>query len=70
MTTGTVKRVEAHSNSGLIAAEDGSEYYFHRGGLKGPLKFDDLFGGERVQFEIESTKEGPRAVQVSKVSRN
>jgi cold shock CspA family protein len=70
MTTGTVKRVEATSNSGLIAAEDGNEYYFHRGGLKGPLTFDDLFGGERVQFEIESTKEGQRAVQVSKVSRN
>jgi cold shock CspA family protein len=66
MTTGTVKRVEASSGSGLIAAEDGSEYYFHRAGVKRPLTFDDLFGGERVVFEIEVHNQGPRAVEVSK----
>ena len=66
MTIGTVKRVEASSGSGLIAAEDGSEYYFHRAGIKHPLTFDDLFGGERVVFEIEAHKQGPRAVEVSK----
>jgi cold shock CspA family protein len=70
MNTGTVKRVEATSNSGLIVTEDGSEYPFNRGGLKGSLTFDDLFGGERVQFEIETSKEGARAVQVSRVSRS
>jgi cold shock CspA family protein len=66
MNIGTVTRVETSSGSGLIAAEDGSEYYFHRGGLKRPLTFDDLFGGERVVFEIEANKQGPRAVEVSK----
>jgi cold shock CspA family protein len=69
MVTGTVTRVEAHSGSGLIAAEDGNEYYFHRGGIKRPLEFDDLFGGERVSFEIESHQQGPRAIQVSKQPR-
>jgi cold shock CspA family protein len=66
MATGTVKRVEATRGSGLIAADDGNEYFFHRGGIKHPLRFDDLFGGERVSFEIEANREGPRAVQVSK----
>jgi cold shock CspA family protein len=66
VTSGTVKRVEADSGSGLIAAEDGNEYYFHRGGIKRPLEFDDLFGGERVSFEIETQSQGPRAIQVSR----
>jgi cold shock CspA family protein len=66
MATGTVKRVEATNGVGLIVGDDGNEYFFHRGGIKHPLKFDDLFGGERVSFEIEDNEEGPRAVQVSK----
>ena len=66
MATGTVTRVEAHNGSGLIAAEDGNEYYFHRGGIKRPLQFDDLFGGERVSFEIETHNQGVRAIEVSK----
>ena len=66
MLTGTVKRVEATTGSGLIATEDGSEYYFHRAGIVRPLDFDDLFGGERVSFEIETHKQGPRAIQVSR----
>jgi cold shock CspA family protein len=67
MATGTVKRVEATNGSGIIAADDGNEYFFHRGGIKEPLKFDDLFGGERVSFEVETNREGPRAIQVSRV---
>jgi cold shock CspA family protein len=65
MTTGKVKTVHGASGFGYIAAEDGKTYYFHRAGVKSPLNFDDLFGGERVSFEIEANPEGPRAVQVS-----
>jgi len=50
---------------GFIAAEDGKEYFFHRGGLQAPLDFDRLVGGERVSFEIETSPKGPRAIQVS-----
>jgi len=46
-------------------AEDGKEYFFHRGGLQAPLDFDHLAGGERVSFEIEASPKGPRATQVS-----
>jgi CspA family cold shock protein len=66
MTTGTVKSVHSESGYGYIAAEDGKEYYFHRGGVKRPLDFDNLFGGERVSFEIEANFQGPRAVEVTK----
>ena len=65
MTTGTVKKVIAERGFGFIAAEDGKDYFFHRGGLPAPLAFDRLTGGERVSFEIEQRPKGPRAVQVS-----
>jgi CspA family cold shock protein len=66
MTTGTVKSVRSESGYGYITTEDGTEYYFHRAGVKGPLQFDNLFGGERVKFEIEANREGPRAVDVTR----
>jgi CspA family cold shock protein len=66
MTTGTVKSVRSENGYGYIAGDDGTEYYFHRAGVKRPLQFDNLFGGERVKFEIEANAEGPRAVQVTR----
>jgi len=70
LAIGIVKRVEPSQGSGLIASEDGREYYFHRTGIKRPLTFDDIFGGERVQFEIENNEQGPRAIEICKTSRN
>jgi cold shock CspA family protein len=65
MTTGIVKSVQVSSGFGFIAAEDGIDYYFHRAGVKRPLDFENLYGGERVSFEIEANANGPRAIQVS-----
>jgi CspA family cold shock protein len=64
MTTGTIKKVIADRGFGFIAAEDTKEYFFHRGGLDSSLDFDRLIGGEKVEFEIEQSPKGPRAVQV------
>ena len=55
----------ATADFGFIAAEDGKEYFFHRGGLVAPLDFDSLRGGEKVSFEVEQSPKGPRAVQVT-----
>jgi len=65
MTTGTIKKVVSDRGFGFIAAEDGKEYFFHRGGLLAPLDFDRLTGGERVSFEVEPNPKGPRAVHVT-----
>ena len=65
MTTGTIKKVVADRGFGFIAAEDGKEYFFHRGGLQPSLDFDRLVGGERVSFEVEASPKGPRAIQVA-----
>lgn len=64
MTTGTIKKVIAERGFGFIAAEDRKEYFFHRGGLESSLDFDRLNGGERVEFEVENSPKGPRAVRV------
>jgi CspA family cold shock protein len=64
MTTGTIKKVVSDRGFGFIAAEDEKEYFFHRGGLDSSIDFDRLVGGERVEFEIEASPKGPRAVQV------
>lgn len=64
MSTGTVKKVIADRGFGFIAADDGKEYFFHRGGLQSPLDFDQLAGGEKVEFDVESNPKGPRAVRV------
>jgi CspA family cold shock protein len=65
MTTGTIKKVVADRGFGFITAEDGKDYFFHRGALMAPLDFDRLVGGERVSFEIETSPKGPRAIQVT-----
>ncbi len=65
MTTGTIKKVVADRGFGFITAEDGKDYFFHRGALQPSLDFDRLTGGERVSFEVESSPKGPRATHVS-----
>jgi CspA family cold shock protein len=67
MTSGIVRKIIADRGFGFIIAEDGKDYFFHRGGLEPTLDFDRLVGGERVAFEIEASPKGPRAVQVRAV---
>jgi CspA family cold shock protein len=64
VATGTVKKIVADRGFGFITAEDGKEYFFHRSGLDASLDFDRLGGGEKVEFEIESSPKGPRAAKV------
>jgi cold shock CspA family protein len=65
ITTATIKKVVSDRGFGVIAAEDGKEYFFHRDGLDRSLEFDRLVGGEKVNFEVESSPRGPRAGKVS-----
>ena len=58
MTNGTIKKVVADRGFGFITADDGKEYFFHRGGLQAPLDFDSLNGGEKVAFEVEAEPQG------------
>ena len=64
MTTGTIKKVISERGFGFITAEDGKDYFFHRGALDSTLDFDRLSGGERVTFDVQQSPKGPRAGQV------
>ena len=64
MATGTIKKVVADRGFGFITGEDGKDYFFHRNGLQLSLDFDRLAGGEPVEFEVQQSPKGPRAVNV------
>ncbi|MGK2852094.1 MAG: cold-shock protein [Candidatus Limnocylindrales bacterium] len=64
MANGTIKKVVADRGFGFISADDGKEYFFHRGALDTSLEFDRLAGGEPVVFEVEASPKGPRAKTV------
>jgi CspA family cold shock protein len=64
MTTGTIKKVVSDRGFGFITAEDGKDYFFHRNEIDSSMDFDRLFGGERVNFEVEQSPKGPRAAKV------
>ena len=64
MANGTIKKVVADRGFGFISADDGKEYFFHRGALDTSLEFDRLAGGEPVVFEVEASPKGPRAKSV------
>jgi CspA family cold shock protein len=64
MTTGTIKKLVSERGFGFIAASDDKEYFFHRNALEASADFDRLIGGERVEFDVESSPKGPQAVNV------
>jgi len=64
MATGTVKKVVPERGFGFITAEDGKDYFFHRSVLAATLDFDQIAGGEKVNFDIEQDPKGPRAKNV------
>ena len=64
MPEGTIKKLVSDRGFGFIAAEDGKEYFFHRDALDASARFDGLFGGEKVTFEVEPSQKGPRASRV------
>ncbi len=64
MATGTIKKVVADRGFGFITSADAKEYFFHRNSLDSSLNFDQLVGGESVEFEIEQSDKGPRAARV------
>jgi cold shock protein len=64
VTTGSIKKVVSDRGFGFIAAEDGKEYFFHRSGVQSSLDFDRLTGGEKVDFDVEQSPKGPRAIGV------
>ena len=60
--SGTIKRI-TDKGFGFIAANDGTEYFFHQSACQG-TRFDDLREGQHVSFTVGQGPKGPRAENV------
>jgi cold shock protein len=60
---GTIKRMVMDKGFGFVAAQDGSEYFFHQSACA-ETRFDDLREGQAVTFEKGQGPKGPRAESV------
>jgi cold shock protein len=63
MTKGTVKWFNESKGFGFIAREDGDDIFVHHTSING-TGFKTLSEGQTVEFDIEKTPKGPRAVNV------
>jgi CspA family cold shock protein len=61
--SGTIKRIVSDKGFGFVAAEDGTEYFFHNSACVG-TRFDELREGQRVSFEKGQGPKGPRAENI------
>jgi len=60
---GTVKFYNWKKRYGFIVGDDGKEYFVHMTGITRGTR---LFPGDKVEFEVEETEKGPKAVNVKK----
>ena len=63
MHNGKVKKLVRERGFGFIADSDGREVFFHQSGLVG-VTFDALKEEQDVEFDIEQSPKGPRAINV------
>ena len=60
---GTIKRLVSDKGFGFVAAQDGSEYFFHQSACTS-TPFDSMREGQAVTFERGQGPKGPRAENV------
>jgi len=63
MQTGKIKKLVRDRGFGFISAQDGREIFFHQSGLV-DVQFDALNEDQEVEFEVEKSPKGPRAISV------
>ncbi len=63
-TTGTVKWFNPEKGYGFIARDDGGEVFVHHSSIQ-TEGYRTLYEGQPVEFDIEESPKGPRAVNVS-----
>jgi CspA family cold shock protein len=63
MHTGKIKKVVSDRGFGFISDTDGREVFFHKTSVI-DAQFTDLSEGQDVEFDVENSPKGPRAVNV------
>lgn len=66
MHTGKVKKIIKERGFGFISDTDGREVFFHKSSVLDG-KFDSISEEQAVEFDIENSAKGPRAVNVRAV---
>lgn len=67
MHTGKIKKLVSDRGFGFIADTDGREVFFHQSSLV-ETSFSDLTESQDVEFEVENSAKGPRAINVRKIA--
>ncbi len=60
---GTIKRLVSDKGFGFVAAQDGTEYFFHQSACV-DTRFDELRVGQSVTFDRGQGPKGPRAENI------
>ncbi|MFA5117307.1 MAG: cold shock domain-containing protein [Candidatus Omnitrophota bacterium] len=63
MHTGKIKKLARDRGFGFINDNDGREIFFHQSSLV-EVKFDALNEEQQVEFEVEQSPKGPRAINI------
>ena len=63
MHTGKIKKLVRDRGFGFISDTDGRELFFHQSSLV-DAKFEALTEEQNVEFEVEKSPKGPRAIDV------
>ena len=63
MQTGKIKKLVRERGFGFINATDGKDIFFHQSSLA-EVQFDALSEGQEVEFDVEKSPKGPRAINV------
>ena len=63
MHKGKINKLIRERGFGFIDDTDGRKVFFHRSSLVGGT-FDDLKEDQEVEFEVENSPKGPRALNV------
>jgi CspA family cold shock protein len=63
MHTGKIKKVVRERGFGFISDTDGREVFFHQSSII-DARFDSLTEDQDVEFEVEKSDKGPRAINI------
>jgi CspA family cold shock protein len=63
MHTGRIKKIIRDRGFGFISDTDGREVFFHQSSIVG-MDFASLREDQPVEFEVEKSAKGPRAINV------
>ncbi len=67
MHTGKIKKLVSERGFGFISDTDGREVFFHQSSVV-DVRFDELQEDQLVEFEVEKSPKGPRAINIKLVA--